>query len=570
MTVKVGQLHGYLGSALEQLWVSDSSAQRQIHCVTVVRNVSETEGARYGELAVLDCMLELEALCAMVTELSRHRAAGLLVPAEWVDSRKRSSLRQESMQRDLAIGVLGAGVDVHDVANGVNRALARARTDPAGVSLYAADTLQSLAQTLGHLVGNSVTIESLRHELLAFSAMVGPVDRVREETILRRRGQPAALEWAIRAGYVAQILASDQVVRVPPNPDVGSGGRAACRVAHEGEPLAIIWTTDSTRPLTQRDEEVVREAAEAAAALLMRQREVLQREAELRTELLEDIVHGRLTNPESIRTVARSIGWNIDRLRQAMVVSIDRAEAFRLRHASQSGRQLQRARERLTELVRLETLSVDAEAVIGPRSTGAIVLFNTDDAADETRKGTALRLATRIAERFNDVIPDLTVTVGVGQYVPSFEQIAETVSQAELAAHLGLTLWGGNRAVHYSDLGIHRALFTLQQHEEMITPGLKHLLEYDRVHGSDFLHTLDVYLACMGRLRAAADELEVHRNTLEYRVRRIQDIAGVRLEDRDTRLALELGLRLLTLKQSVPAAPPPPDPRPLAGGRGRS
>jgi len=562
MTVKVGQLHGHLGSALEHLWVSESSAQPQIHCATVVRSVLETVGARSGELAVLDCRLDAEALCAMVTELSRHRAAGLLVLAEFLDSRTRSCLRQQSMQRDLAIGVLGAGADVHASANGVNRAVARARTDPAGVSLYAADTLQSLAQTLGQLVGNSVTIESLRHELLAFSAMVGPVDRVREETILRRSGQPAALEWVIRAGYVAQILGSDQVVRVPPNPGVDFGGRAACRVAHEGEPLAVIWATDSARPLTQRDEAVLQEAAEAAAAILMRQREVLQREAELRTELLEDIVHGRLTNPESIRTVARSIGWNIDRLRQAMVVSIDRAETFRLRHASQSGRQLQRARERLTELVRLETLSVDAEAVIGPRSTGAIVLFNTDDAADETRKVTALRLATRIAERFNDVIPDLTVTVGVGPYVPSFEQIAETVSQAELAAHLGLTLWGGNRAVHYSDLGIHRALFTLRQHEEMITPGLKHLLEYDRIHGSDFLHTLDVYLACMGRLRAAAEELEVHRNTLEYRVRRIQDIAGVQLEDRDTRLALELGLRLLTLKQSAPL--------PLAGGRGRS
>ena len=549
MTVKVGQLHGHLGSTLEQLWVNDPSAQRQIHCVTVVRNVAKIERARYGELAVLGSMLELAVMEAMVTELSRHRAAGLLVPAEFLDSHKRSWLRQQSMQRDIAIGVLGAGTDAHDLANGLNRAVARSRTDPAGVSLYAADSLQALAQTLGQLVGNSVTIESLRHELLAFSAMVGPVDRVREETILRRSGQAVAVAWAIREGYVARVLESDQVVRVPPNPDVGFAGRAACRVAHEGEPLAVIWTTDSARPLTRRDEEVIREAAEAAAAILVRQREVLQREAELRTEILEDIVHGRLTNPESIRTVARSIGWNIDRLRQALVVSIDRAETFRLRHASHSGRQLQRARERLTELVRLETLSVDAEAVIGPRSSGTIVLFNTDDAADETRKITALRLATRIAERFHDVIPDLTVTVGVGQQVPSFEQIAETVSQAELAAHLGLTLWGGNRAVHYSDLGIHRALFTLQQHEEMITPALKHLIEYDRIHGSDFLHTLDVYLGCMGRLRVAAEELEVHRNTLEYRVRRIQEIADVRLEDRDTRLALELGIRLLRLKQ---------------------
>ncbi|MBV9279622.1 MAG: helix-turn-helix domain-containing protein [Chloroflexi bacterium] len=417
--------------------------------------------------------------------------------------------------------------------------------------MHGAHSLQALAEILGRMVDNSVTIETANHQLLAFSAMEGPLDRVREETILRRRGHAEAVAWATREGYVVQIRTAEGPVRIPAHPTLDLSGRLAMRVAAEGEVLAIIWVMETARPLTEKDEEVIRQAADAAAAILVLEREMAQREAELRTEFLEDIVQGRITNPESIRTLARGLGWDIDRFQQAMVVTIDHLEAFRLRHAGQAGRGPQRTRERLTELVQLETLAVDPEAVVAPRRTGVLVLFASGDAEEDDRKTAALRLADRIVRRVDALIPDVTVTVGIGRGFSSFEQVAGTVRQAELASQLGATLWGGNRATHYSDLGIHRALVALQQHEEMITPPLQRILDHDARHHSDYVHTLRVYFACMGRLRAAAEELRIHRNTLEYRMRRIEELAGVSLDDPDNRLALELGIRLLELKESV-------------------
>jgi DNA-binding PucR family transcriptional regulator len=54
----------------------------------------------------------------------------------------------------------------------------------------------------------------------------------------------------------------------------------------------------------------------------------------------------------------------------------------------------------------------------------------------------------------------------------------------------------------------------------------------------------------MGRLRLAAEELGIHRNTLEYRVGRIAQLAEMDLDNADNRLALELGVRLLELDGS--------------------
>jgi DNA-binding PucR family transcriptional regulator len=101
--------------------------------------------------------------------------------------------------------------------------------------------------------------------------------------------------------------------------------------------------------------------------------------------------------------------------------------------------------------------------------------------------------------------------------------------------------------VHYDDLGIHRVLYSLREHEGMMTPALQKIMAHDEEHGTDYVRTLAAYLRNMGRLRPAAVELGVHRNTLEYRVGRIADLAGIDLESADNRLSLELGIRLLEL-----------------------
>lgn len=557
MSVQTAQIPGVLGTALEGFWLPGPVARREVSCITIVRHRLECRNCRFGELIVLTRdaggVEEVEEAIAAAAE---HDVAAVLVSDAPFTPREHMRLRELSEEHAVAVGLLGVHVDPLLAGNTLSRALAAAHLDAPHTLLYGVESLQELVDMLGRLLGNSVTIESPHHELLVFSAMQGPVDRVREETILRRAGQRDALEWVVREGYVYEVRRSDRPVRIPPNPALGFTGRLAMRVMAEGEILAIIWAADTARPLTSDDENLLVQAAEAAAGILLRQREMLQREALLRAEFLEDVVQGRISNPESIRALAGSLGWDIDRQQQAVVVEIDRLEELRLHHTERSGQRRSpslwgRVRERLTEIVRLEALAVDAEAIVGPRSTGVIALVSPNYADPERRAAAAARFAEAIVQRVPALVPDMTVTVGVGREFSAFEHTAESVRQAELAARLGASLWGGNRATRYSDLGIHRALFALQEHEEMITPALQRVIEHDEHHGSDYVQTLAVYLACMGRLRVAAEQLNIHRNTLEYRMRRIEEVAGIRLDDPNSRLAIELGIRLLEMKRTA-------------------
>jgi hypothetical protein len=60
----------------------------------------------------------------------------------------------------------------------------------------------------------------------------------------------------------------------------------------------------------------------------------------------------------------------------------------------------------------------------------------------------------------------------------------------------------------------------------------------------ELLRSLHVYLDCGRNAKAAAQALQVHRNTLQYRLRRIESILGRSLDDPDTLFALELACRI--------------------------
>ena len=68
------------------------------------------------------------------------------------------------------------------------------------------------------------------------------------------------------------------------------------------------------------------------------------------------------------------------------------------------------------------------------------------------------------------------------------------------------------------------------------------LREHDMARGSDLVLTLKTYFAAGGNASEAADRLFLHRNSMLYRLDRIQALTGLDLRDDRVALALQLGL----------------------------
>jgi DNA-binding PucR family transcriptional regulator len=71
------------------------------------------------------------------------------------------------------------------------------------------------------------------------------------------------------------------------------------------------------------------------------------------------------------------------------------------------------------------------------------------------------------------------------------------------------------------------------------------LVEYDRAHASDLVHTLDTFLSCDASWTRCAKTLHIHVNTLRYRLQRVEQLTGRELDRFSDRVDLYLALQVL-------------------------
>ncbi len=84
---------------------------------------------------------------------------------------------------------------------------------------------------------------------------------------------------------------------------------------------------------------------------------------------------------------------------------------------------------------------------------------------------------------------------------------------------------------------------------EVLHPELRMLKDYDAQHHTDFYHTLYAYLKNERSPLATAKELNLHRNTLAYRLKRLEELLNSDLNDPSNRFYLLLSFELEMMEQ---------------------
>ncbi len=84
--------------------------------------------------------------------------------------------------------------------------------------------------------------------------------------------------------------------------------------------------------------------------------------------------------------------------------------------------------------------------------------------------------------------------------------------------------------------------------QDAVAQALRELLApletYDAKHDTDLVHTLHVYVQQGGNIAATAEALFLHRNSVGYRLQRIQEVRGLQLRDPEVRNQLLASLAL--------------------------
>ena len=90
--------------------------------------------------------------------------------------------------------------------------------------------------------------------------------------------------------------------------------------------------------------------------------------------------------------------------------------------------------------------------------------------------------------------------------------------------------------MHYNNIGVYSIILGTHDTKLLTTfveNQLGKLLEYDRKNNSDFTNVLKHYLQSDGSISTVAKEFNVHRNTINYKIKQIKSIMGVSLDYND-------------------------------------
>lgn len=436
------------------------------------------------------------------------------------------------------------------------RAIAEAfsQDDRGFASLSHADNLQDVIERLGEAIGNPITLESPEVHLIAYTRHTDDADQARQRTILKKRVPDELVRALKERGIVRRLKESARPIRVQRMADLGLGDRVAMPVRIAGQLRAVLWVPEAHRRLSEEDLDLLEHAAALCAVWMLRldqQRETRER---LHGEFLWDVLSTPQPDTDAIQQRAQGLGLELPLPFRVVITDMDEFNHRVVKETAPNELEIDAIKRKVVHLARDEALRFGLGAVWVSRSDSVILLVGRT----RSHSGPPPHMASaHHPEPFTQAVRDaahregLTLSVAASRLGHCWSDLPAAFEEAQdslrAGRHLGWTgfalcaenLGALARLARMADVvgmdvvrGMHAKVACLVQEEEAKTLAFP------------ILETLETYLDCAADSRRAAEALNLHVNTLNYRIRRIVERSGLDLTNGIERLAVHLELKL--------------------------
>ncbi|MEX0989217.1 MAG: PucR family transcriptional regulator ligand-binding domain-containing protein [Actinomycetota bacterium] len=263
---------------------------------------------------------------------------------------------------------------------------------------------------------------------------------------------------------------------------------------------------------TQVDRIVAGHALSLVAIELAKARAVADARRRLQGDFFDELAKGLLHEPEALRGLAR---FGFARGAKVRVVSIEGGEPEVIANAA-------------ADLLSRRT----GAFLVSPHEDGVHLLLAEDGEPE-------LEL---LAETLRAKVGD-DLRLGAGDLVGPMDT-ARSLREARYA--LQVCRLEGWRSAGFGDLGTYRLLLSMADPDALRAFAdslLAPLDVYDTAHGGELLASLEAFLNNNARWETASTQLYVHRHTLRYRMRKVEELTGRDLTSSFDRMEFWLALR---------------------------
>ncbi len=187
-------------------------------------------------------------------------------------------------------------------------------------------------------------------------------------------------------------------------------------------------------------------------------------------------------------------------------------------------------------------LSSFGEVLFFVEADTRIILLNSERVSD-------LYQVESKTKKFKVVFESLScykvAAAGIGNTVTDIYKLSESYDNALKALNSGLEKDNGMIYSYEGLSAIEKLLYEVTSPEVLwycFKDSIGMLIEYDNEHESELFHTLEVYLEEDGNIARSAQRLFIHRNTMTYRMNKINGIIHMKIEQNSNMRELSIAM----------------------------
>ena len=325
-------------------------------------------------------------------------------------------------------------------------------------------------------------------------------------------------------------------------------------------PAGYLWVDFANHPLGPEDVVVLYWAIRALEAELGKERVRLETELGVRGDFVDDVISGHHGSVDLLLQRARYLGANLSSGALTVVVDIDNFAGYLGRRRMKESA-IQELKRRLADAVRIQTRTLFSNFLLGPRSDNVILFLGpSDDVPAGEIMEKALNLASLVQRYVKGLLPDLTISVGIGRFKGDPALLSDAYTEAEVALEIGHRISGPSSISTFEQTGTYKLLFRVLQEdpeelESFYAETLGPVVSYDSRYGTELVQTLVTFLGNDASTAKTAADLFAHRHTIRYRLERVRELTHLDVDKSEDRERLTLGIKAMQLLGRAPEKP---------------
>lgn len=394
--------------------------------------------------------------------------------------------------------------------------------------------LAGLADKIEQVLNCPVTIEDSNHRLLAYSSHDDEADSARIATIIRRRVPEKVINQLWKAGIIPQLNQSDSAVIIPEMKDIGLGNRVAIAIRKNEEVLGYIWLVQHGGNFSNEQLTLLKKAAQSARSELLKLNVNQKKNVGVYEDFFWQLLTGQSISENEIKETFAKMNKEMPKQFAVLVFHFE---------------------EEITSLIEEKTLylittSQRIKNTFYVSVRNELILIASPTQLSFTMDNIAKFIdfmETELKDRFSIG----HVKGSSGSIYSSFDKMEASYQEALQVLHLKNKFPELiNNIYHYQDLGVFRYLDVMiekRKNENIENPTIYKLKQYDTLNRTNFLETLEAYIFNDSNVYATSKELFIHTNTLNYRLKRISEIADIDLRNVHQKMSIYIDLMLKKL-----------------------